>query len=256
MTENEYWLAVHQKYDELVDSYKKRYEKSINTDFLPETVLSEIRPLWMFTNYRIGIDVYGQDVYDGGSLRFARVELQAGKRDYCNRQHLELDALLKFEKFLEGNEIDANTYHLGNTLKKEIKELSTAENLKKFLLTEQIDDFFYEIQAIFADIPYDINKSKEGYFHSHLHLILRLIGFNILSEVSTNIGRIDSVIELTGLIYILEFKIGNSNKALKQITEKKYFQKYQTRKKKKIWIGVNCSDQERNVIDWEVKKEG
>ena len=255
MSENEYWIKVQKDYDEYVAEYEKRYERSINTEFLSETVLTEIRPLWMFTNYRIGTNASGQDVYDGGRLRFARIELQDGNRDFSNTQHLELDALLKFEKFLEGDEVGANTYHLGNTLKREIKEISNAEKLKRFLLAEQIDDFFHEVQSIFADIPYEINKSKEGYFHSHLHLMLRLIGFEILSEVSTNIGRIDSVIELTKSIYIIEFKIGTSNKALTQIAEKKYYQKYQTKNKRKIWIGVNCSVRERNIINWEIKKE-
>ncbi|MCD8292024.1 MAG: PD-(D/E)XK nuclease domain-containing protein [Prevotella sp.] len=37
---------------------------------------------------------------------------------------------------------------------------------------------------------------SEGYFHSNIHLVLKLLGVNVISEDATNIGRIDAAIEL------------------------------------------------------------
>lgn len=220
MTENEYWLKVKEKYLSLVEGFRNRYERSINPEFLHDTVKGEIRELWRFTEWRLGYNAQGQPIYDGGRLRYARLELQDGNRNFNNKDHLELDALMMFEKHLEGDQVGVETSHFGTTLKREIREISDTEKLKRYLLSEKIDKFFEAVQAVFADIPYDINKSKEGYFHSHLHLILRLIGFEILSEVSTNVGRIDSVIELADIIYLVEFKIGNEDKAINKSIQK------------------------------------
>ncbi|MEZ4990977.1 MAG: PD-(D/E)XK nuclease domain-containing protein [Saprospiraceae bacterium] len=254
MTENEYWLKVKEKYLSLVEDFRSRYERSINPEFLHDIVLGEIRKLWCFTEWRRGYNAQGQPVYDGGRLSNARLELQDGNRNFHNKDHLELDAFMMFEKYLEGDQVGVETYHLGTTLRREIKEISDAEKLKRYLLSEEIDNFFEAVQVVFADIPYDINKSKEGYFHSHLHLMLRLVGFEILSEVSTNVGRIDSVIELSNIIYLVEFKIGSEGKAIEQIYSKKYYQKYQTSSKRIILIGVNCSETERNIIGWRLEK--
>jgi len=254
MTEAEYWNKVNDKFNKLKAEFNVRYERSTDTEFIHETVLSEIRQLWKFTNYCIGNDPQGYPIYNGGRLRFDRNELDRGNRDYNNEDHLELDAYLKFEKWLEGDQIGVENYHLGNSVKSEIKKISDADKLKRYLITNNIDNFFKEIQAVFSDLPYSINKSKEGYFHSHLHLLLRMLGFEITSEMTTNIGRIDSVIELKNIIYIIEFKIGTTETAIKQITKNKYFQKFQMTKKRIFLIGVSCSEKERNITDWKCEE--
>ena len=160
---------------------------------------------------------------------------------------MKLDSYLKFEKWLEGDEVGVEHYHQNNSVIKEARKISDAEKLKRHLVTNNIDGFFKEIQSVFSDLPYLIYKSKEGYFHSHIHLLLRMLGFDISSEVSTNIGRIDSVLELENTIYLIEFKIGEPSRAINQIKEKKYFQKYQTSSKDLVMIGVGCSVKERNL---------
>lgn len=254
MTEKDYWIEVEKKFNELRIDFQRRKERSTDTEFIADTVLSEIRQLWKFTNYCIGNDSQGYPVYDGGRLRFALRELDSGNRDYNNKIHLELDAYLKFEKYLDGDFLGVENHHLANSVKEEIKKTSDAEILKVHLIKNDFDGFFKTVQAIFADIPYLINKSKEGYFHSHIHLLLKLIGFEILSEISTNIGRIDSVIELKKSIYIIEFKMGSKESAIEQIKEMKYYQKYLSKNKRIFLIGVSCSEKERNIVDWIVEQ--
>jgi hypothetical protein len=254
MKKTEYWEKVDKKFNNLKSDFDARYERSTDTELIHETVLDEIRQLWKFTDYCIGNNSKGYPIYSGGRLSYVKDELDKGNRDYNDEDQLELDAYLKFEKWLCGDELGVENYHLGNSLKKEIRSISDADKLKRYLIANNIDKFFKEIQAIFADLPYNINKSKEGYFHSHLHLLLRMLGFKITSEVSTNIGRIDSVIELKNKIYIIEFKIGTTEAAIKQIAKNKYFQKYQGTSKKIVLIGVSCSEKERNILAWEYEE--
>ena len=117
------------------------------------------------------------------------------------------------------------------------------------------------LKILFASLSYSIAKTKEGYYHSNVHLILKLLGFEIKSEEETNIGRIDAVIRFVNTIYILEFKFqekGNSAEiAMKQIKEKKYHEKYLIEKKNIIALGIGFSNELRNISDfkYEVIKE-
>jgi hypothetical protein len=121
--------------------------------------------------------------------------------------------------------------------------------LKKTIATNDLDKFFTLIQGIFANMPYDM-KVNEGYFHSHIHLLLFLLDFEISSEVETNKGRIDSVIETDEYIHIIEFKLDSSKLAIEQIKEKEYYQKYFLSDKKIILVGVAVDAKDRNIKSW------
>lgn len=74
-------------------------------------------------------------------------------------------------------------------------------------------------------------------------------------EVSTNIGRIDMVIEIKNHVYIFEFKIqASAQEALSQIEEKQYYQKYLLRNKCIFLIGVFFDVKKRNLAHWIIKE--
>lgn len=106
--------------------------------------------------------------------------------------------------------------------------------------------------GVYTSVSYAISKVQEGYFHSNIYLILKLLDFEILSEESTSIGRIDAVIRFADIIYIIiEFKFNNtadlSKQALRQIKEKKYAQKFLVEHKEIIGIGVSCDKIDRDI---------
>lgn len=69
------------------------------------------------------------------------------------------------------------------------------------------------------------------------------------SEVSTNIGRIDGVIEFADKIYIIEFKYNlPAEDGLKQIKQKKYYEKYLSSGKKLILLGVSFTREEITFV--------
>jgi len=122
--------------------------------------------------------------------------------------------------------------------------------LKESFDKNELDKVFVHINALFADIPHQIFEDKlESYYHSIIHLIFKLLGYYTQSEVSTSEGRIDAVVQTGNNIYILEFKVGKTEKAAKnaiqQIKEKNYAQKYKSEKEngKTIYIiGVACNE--------------
>ena len=83
-------------------------------------------------------------------------------------------------------------------------------------------------------------------------LIFSLVGLKVEAEIKTNKGRIDAVI-IDKDIYIFEFKFnGNKDKALNQIKETRYFEKYQGADKETYLFGVEFTA--RNVGEWVVEK--
>jgi len=125
------------------------------------------------------------------------------------------------------------------------------QELRYNLITKNIPDFIKILKSILSTVSYAIAKIQEGYFHSNIHLILKLLGFEIISEELTNNGRIDAVVRFIDIIYIIEFKFGNkidlSNVALQQIKDKEYSQKFVMEHKEIIAIGVSFDEEYRNI---------
>jgi Holliday junction resolvase-like predicted endonuclease len=126
------------------------------------------------------------------------------------------------------------------------------EELRYKLITHNIPDFISILKSILASVSYAIAKTQEGFYHSNVHLILKLLGFEIISEETTNTGRIDAVIRFSDKIYIVEFKFNKeedlSKEALQQIKDKEYALKFKIEKKKDIFgIGISFSKKTKNI---------
>ncbi len=127
------------------------------------------------------------------------------------------------------------------------------------LRKEDLNGFFSALETFFANIPYTLqSKADEKYYQSLFHSVMVLVGLNVPSEVHTNKGRIDTVIELSDKIYIFEFKIVLSaaepveaaKDALAQIQNRGYAQKYRASGKAIHQIGAAFDRGNRNIGAW------
>jgi len=161
-------------------------------------------------------------------------------------------------------------------------EVRTAlnENIFKYLLTDSslpklpiltailnkdIEQFKDEIYRLFASLPYnsyvknDI-QNYEGYYANVIYAYLAGLGIEFISEDVTNLGRIDLTIATPDMsqVYIIEFKVvdnkNQNGKALEQIKEKKYHEKYLNVAKEITLIGIEFSKEEKNVCKFEWEK--
>ena len=122
------------------------------------------------------------------------------------------------------------------------------------LESHDLDLFFEILQALFANIDYDLHLDYEKYYQTIFYLTFKLMGLHINAEVKTNKGRIDVVITLDDHIYIFEFKLnGSATDALDQINQKTYFQKYGLDGKPVTLVGANFSTTKRTVDEWVVE---
>lgn len=120
--------------------------------------------------------------------------------------------------------------------------------LRKALEQNAIEQIFTILTGLFASVPYTIHIAQEKYYQTIFYLVLKMIGAEIIVEETTNIGRIDVVIQTKNTLFIIEFKINDSAaNALKQIKAKKYYQKYESTNKKIILVGIAFDTATKNV---------
>jgi len=130
-------------------------------------------------------------------------------------------------------------------------------DLVEAIKNHRLEEFFTIIRSLFAMIPSELFiKDREAYYHTVVFIILKLVGVDmgIDAEVHTNKGRIDAVLETLDMVYVLEFKMGTSAKALAQIESMGYHEKYLSSGKKIKLIGVGLDSKERNISDYQEKE--
>jgi hypothetical protein len=141
-----------------------------------------------------------------------------------------------------------------------VKDLSKAFNDNDLAAVQLI------INTLFSDLPaqlYEADKNdkkrelelSERFFHSIIHLLFKYLGIFIDSEVSTSLGRADSVVHTPTHIYVFEFKYNRSaNAAMTQLENRHYADKYRASSKKITGIAVNFSHKTRRINGWQIKE--
>lgn len=190
-----------------------------------------------------------------------------------------LEAFKKYlndnQKYLDLNFDGENTYYIVSEIQKIKDELIQAidytkiiydyedtiipyQELRYKLITNNIPSFISLLSSILASVSYAISHVQEGFFHSNVHLILKLLGFEILSEEMTANGRIDAVIRLSDKLYILEFKFNDnqdlSAESLQQIKDKEYALKFKVENKEIFGIGISFGKDKKNINGFKTER--
>lgn len=115
----------------------------------------------------------------------------------------------------------------------------------------QPEAFLKRLQSFFADTPYELVGNLELHYQNVLFIIFKLVGFYTQAEYHTSEGRIDLVVKTSDYIYVMEFKLnGSAEDAIEQINGKHYPLPFEADARKLIKIGINFSNETRNVERW------
>ena len=134
-------------------------------------------------------------------------------------------------------------------------------NLYRLLIANNLMGLKDLFQAFFSSIPNDWYRNSpiaqyEGYYASIFYSHFAALGLDIRLEDITNQGRIDMTILFNANIYIFEFKVvelSPKGKALAQIQNKGYADKYRNRQEPIHLIGVEFSKKKRNIVALDVE---
>jgi len=194
-------------------------------------------------------DIYNLDVLSllmqTGYLTIKNIKLSPVQTRYT-LGYPNKEVRLSFSNFLLAQYMGNTPTKVGTDI---VIELQNAIHQKNW------SALFDLINKVFASVPYQIFNKTEAYYHSLVHVTLTLSGYLVLSELSGNRGRIDTVLETEDIVIIFEFKMDSTPQiALAQIHEKKYSERYAKADKPLVLIGVNFDSQERTIKDWIVEE--
>ena len=140
------------------------------------------------------------------------------------------------------------------------RRLAQKASLRKLLSTNDFAGLEALLRAVFAAIPHQWHtrnnlQDYEGYYASVVYSYFAAQGLDLVGEESTSGGRADMVVRLNGSVYLFEFKLAEregAGRALAQITEKGYADKYRQMGRPVHLIGVEFSREARNIAAFEV----
>ncbi len=118
--------------------------------------------------------------------------------------------------------------------------------------------------AFFASIPHDWSRNNpiaeyEGYYASVFYAYFASLGLDLTPEDSSNAGRLDMALRFNGQVYLFEFKVvelAPEGRALQQLKDKGYADKYRGEDRPIHLIGAEFSREQRTVVGFEVESPG
>ncbi|MDO8843301.1 MAG: ATP-binding protein [Methylicorpusculum sp.] len=140
-------------------------------------------------------------------------------------------------------------------------EVRNRKSLYRLLQSNDFEGLQNLFTAFYAGIPHDWYRNNpiaqyEGYYASVFYSYFAALGLTVTLEDATNHGRIDMTVHFNRQIYLFEFKVVElvpEGKALRQLKEKNYAEKYKAEGVPMHLIGVEFSKESRTVIAFDVE---
>lgn len=140
-----------------------------------------------------------------------------------------------------------------------------AQNLQLKLLNildkHDVAGLEIHLRALYASIPHDWYRNNpiaqyEGHYASVFYSHFAALALNITVEDASNHGRVDMTVDFGGHIYLFEFKVVEQlpeGKALAQLIEKGYADKYRASGKPLHLVGVEFSSEKREIVAFDIQ---
>lgn len=124
----------------------------------------------------------------------------------------------------------------------------------KAVIADDMEQALTLMRAYLAGVSYRLSNKTERDVQTIFYLVFSLIGSFIKVEEESAHGRVDVVITLPSVVYVMELKFdGSADAALRQIDEKGYLIPYTADGKRLVKVGVNYSSEERTITEWRIE---
>ncbi len=194
--------------------------------------------------------------YDVDNINITAIMFQTGYLTIKKIDHVKNRYLLEFpNKEVHDSFLDFAVENYANSSLNEMENI--VDTLLEALEQNDIKSFFTTFRALFSSITVkqlDKVKEYEGFYHSIIYIVLKIVGIQIDCEVQSNFGATDAVIKTEDYIYIFEFKMGSAKSAIAQIKKKKYYAPYLSDKLDVVIVGFGINKAKRNLEDFLVEK--
>jgi Predicted AAA-ATPase/PD-(D/E)XK nuclease superfamily len=141
------------------------------------------------------------------------------------------------------------------------QEIQNKIALPRLLASNDLAGLQTLFHSFFASIPYNWYSNNpiaqfEGFYASVFYSYFVASGLDVRVEDATNLGRIDMSVRLAHCVYLFEFKVVEllpQGRALQQIKDKGYAEKYRGGGVPIYLVGVEFSKLGRNLLGFEVE---
>ena len=129
---------------------------------------------------------------------------------------------------------------------------SLSDEIEALLEAQHLGEFVTRINHLLSAFPYHLfAKAEEVIYHGFLFSLLRGMGLRVVAEPSSNLGRLDLLVQVPGTTYVIELKLNKKPAdGVRQIREKQYYLPYLNQGQELALIGVNFSSTARNIENW------
>ena len=134
-------------------------------------------------------------------------------------------------------------------------------NLCDALELHDLDQALNIIKSAIADLPTVVKKDMcENYYESVTHLMFRMTGWRVVSELQNVCGRSDVVVASKDSVFIFELKMDKGQSfdevaefALTQIDANGYSERFAVSGKKMYKVALVFSSEGKGLLGWKVK---
>ena len=131
-------------------------------------------------------------------------------------------------------------------------------NLRIALRNKNVDQALSIIKSAIADLPTIVKKDMcENYYESVTHLMFRMTGYRVVSELQNVAGRSDVVVATKDSVFIFELKMDKgkpfeevADTALAQISANGYADRFAVSGKRMLKVGVVFSSKGEGMLGW------
>ncbi|MBQ8679790.1 MAG: AAA family ATPase [Treponema sp.] len=135
-------------------------------------------------------------------------------------------------------------------------------NLCDALELHDLDQALNIIKSAIADLPTVVKKDMcENYYESVTHLMFRMTGWRVVSELQNVCGRSDVVVASKDSVFIFELKMDKgkpfeevAEEALAQIDTNGYSQRFAVSGKAMYKVALVFSSEGKGLLGWKVKE--
>ena len=135
-------------------------------------------------------------------------------------------------------------------------------NLCDALELHDLDQAMNIIKSAIADLPTVVKKDMcENYYESVTHLMFRMTGWRVVSELQNVCGRSDVVVASKDSVFIFELKMDKgrafeevAEEALAQIDANGYSQRFSVNGKKMYKVALVFSSEGKGLLGWKLKE--
>lgn len=130
------------------------------------------------------------------------------------------------------------------------------DRFRKALFADDLGLFCKHLQDFIKLVPHNICVDREKFYQQIFFMICVLFGRRPATEVATEEGFMDLLLEGTTKIFVIEFKKNSTSEiALEQIEAKRYWEPYEILKTKKIVLaGITFNESAEGIkVMWKTK---